>query len=238
MLTQPSSPRENAASVMRRLTALAPLSDQEQALIERAARNSRRVAARTEIVRETERPVRPCLLLQGWIGHQRILRDGRRQIVGFTLPGEVFGRHHISQGSAMLTQVALEPATYCFAPPANGAENLARAYARDQLAQRLHMVDNIVRLGRMDARERVIDMLLEIYERLSLSGEVAGTSFHIPLTQECFADVLGLTPVHLNRTLQSARRDGDLTWQGKRVVLHDPAALAARVGRALAGDRI
>jgi len=138
----------------------------------------------------------------------------------------------------MLTQVALEPAVYCFAPAANGTDNLTRAYARDQLAQRLHMVDNIVRLGRMDARERVIDMLLEIYERLLLSGEVAGTSFHVPLTQECFADVLGLTPVHLNRTLQSCRRDGDLTWQGKSVVLHDPAGLASRVGRALASDRI
>jgi hypothetical protein len=43
--------------------------------------------------------------------------------------------------------------------------------------------------------------------------------------------VLGLTPVHVNRMLQMARREGDIEWRPGRVTLVDPEALARKIGR-------
>lgn len=223
------SPPEQAA--VRRLGMLARLTEQDLRKIANAAADARYFPARTEIVREGAEPAKPALLLRGWVAHQRILPDGRRQIVGFTLAGELFGRSWSFQDCALTSQVALDNVVVCTAPEAEQNSGLSLAYEKERLAHRLQLIDNVTRLGRMDARERVCDLLLELLERLQHSGEAEGDTFAMPLTQECFADALGLTPVHLNRTLQACRRSGDLSWRSGRVTLHDPEGLARNLGR-------
>jgi hypothetical protein len=44
------------------------------------------------------------------------------------------------------------------------------------------------------------------------------------------ADALGLTAVHVNRTLQAARRHDDLAWKGGRVTITDPPGISRRLG--------
>jgi CRP-like cAMP-binding protein len=90
----------------------------------------------------------------------------------------------------------------------------------------------VTRLGRLNAQERIGDLLLELNERLALAGLADPQGFAMPLTQEMLADALGLTPVHVNRMLQLARREGDIEWRPGRVTLTDVAALAQKVGRA------
>lgn len=218
-------------SAVRRLGSLAVLAEADLRGIEEAAADARYYPARAEIVHEGAEPAKPTLLLRGWVAHQRILTDGRRQIVGLTLTGELFGRSWSCQDCALTSQVALDNVVLCTAPEAKAGSGLYDAYEKERLAHRLQLIDNITRLGRMDARERVCDLLLELLERLQRSGEAEGNSFAMPLTQECFSDALGLTPVHLNRTLQACRRSGDLTWRGGRVTLHDPVGLARSLGR-------
>lgn len=90
---------------------------------------------------------------------------------------------------------------------------------------------HITRLGRLDAYERILDLLLEFNERLTLSGIASDGHFPLPLTQEMMADALGLTPVHVNRMLQRARSEAVLTWRGGLVSLHDPEMASRSVGR-------
>ncbi|MBM0169913.1 helix-turn-helix domain-containing protein [Altererythrobacter sp. C41] len=231
MLSRSYAIAQPEQAAVRRLGSLARLSESELRRIADAAAQARYFPARTEIVREGAEPARPTLLLRGWVAHQRILPDGRRQIVGFTLAGELFGRSWSCQHSALTSQVALDNVVLCTAPEAEHGSGLSLAYDKERLAHRLQLIDNVTRLGRMDARERVCDLLLELLERLQRSGEAEGNTFAMPLTQECFADALGLTPVHLNRTLQACRRSGDLSWRSGRVTLHDPAGLARNLGR-------
>ncbi len=54
--------------------------------------------------------------------------------------------------------------------------------------------------------------MLELRSRLSRSGLAREQEFALPLTQEKLANVLGLSFVHLNRTLQRLHKDGTLTW--------------------------
>jgi DNA-binding transcriptional regulator LsrR (DeoR family) len=56
---------------------------------------------------------------------------------------------------------------------------------------------------------------------------VKDESFRLPLTQEVFADALGLSIVHINRTLQQLRRAGRITLKAGTVTLHDRAKLSS-----------
>lgn len=217
--------------LLQRFSAMSRLTRPDVEKIERAVGMARHIPAGTELVREGDAPPEPSILLSGWIAHQRILQDGRRQIARFTLAGEIFGRISQWQENALTSQVALDNLIVCPAPKAEDSPGFLHVYAMEQITQRLRLLDNITRLGRMNARERLCDLLLEFLERLQLAGRAQGNTFSIPLTQEYFSDALGLTPVHLNRTLQACRHHNELTWRNGKVTLHDPASLALRVGR-------
>lgn len=223
-----AKPEERA---INHLDSLVRLEQSDFERIARAAADSRFVPAKTVLAGERGETVRPSLLLCGWIAHQKILPDGRRQIVGFTLSGELFGRAWNGQVGALTNQVALTDVLMCSAPVALDGTRLREAYRRDQVNKRLQLIDQVTRLGRMDARERVCDFLLEILDRLQRSGEAQGNTFDMPLTQECLSDVLGLTPVHLNRTIQACRREGVFTWKAGRITIDNPVELARELGR-------
>lgn len=67
--------------------------------------------------------------------------------------------------------------------------------------------------------------------RLELVGLASdASSFALPLTQTDLGDAVGLSIVHVNRTLQRMRAEGLITWQRDHVAIHDPRALEIAVG--------
>jgi CRP-like cAMP-binding protein len=132
---------------------------------------------------------------------------------------------------AVSTVIALSPAWVCPAPPADQIPGLAHAYAVSGALEEAYLLAQITRLGRLNARERICDLFLEFLERLSLCGTAYDGEFDLPLTQETLGDALGLTPVHINRTLQQLRASGDIEWRGRRVTIRRPEALARQLGR-------
>jgi CRP-like cAMP-binding protein len=75
----------------------------------------------------------------------------------------------------------------------------------------------IANVGRRDAATRIAHLLCEFALRLKLAGLGEQTSYELPMTQEQLADAVGLTSVHVNRTLQQMERD-DLITRNKRSV--------------------
>lgn len=67
---------------------------------------------------------------------------------------------------------------------------------------------------------------IELFARLDAVGAAAPDGYALPLTQEELADVLGLTAVHVNRTLQALRSDGLIQLRDQRLVIADRKALA------------
>lgn len=217
-------------AAMRRLQSLSPLDGPAAAAIERAADRSRRVERRAEAFREGQDVHGAFLLLEGWTARIRQLPDGRRQLVSFGLPGDLLGYCQFDGARASSTMAALTAVTICHLPDPALSPALTRAFAISRALDEAYLIAHVTRLGRLNAHERLIDFLLELYERLEPCGLAEAGRFLIPLTQEAIADALGLTPVHLNRTLQEARRNGELTWTGREVTLHDPNAAAVAVG--------
>ena len=66
----------------------------------------------------------------------------------------------------------------------------------------------VVNVGRRDARSRIAHLLCEFARRLEAAGLGEDNGYELPMTQEQLADATGLTPVHVNRTLQRLARDG------------------------------
>ena len=96
-----------------------------------------------------------------------------------------------------------------------------------QLAEDERRLHNwVIALGRGRAVERIATLMLDFRGRLTQAGLVNGDQFSLPMTQEQIGDHLGLTLVHVNRTLKRLREEGVLTVAHGRAQIHDVEALA------------
>ena len=212
--------------LVTRLSRLARLTSGELDALQAAERDQHRSLARREMITEGQRIREPRALLSGWACRQRILRDGRRQILSFLLPGDLVGVCRQNNPVAATAILAITDVVTCSLPGADDiGSGLAEAYAVSGAIDEHYLLRNITRLGRLDARERLADWIVEVRERLALAGLCSGNEVSMPLTQELLADALGLTSVHVNRTLQGMRRDGLLTSRGGVISLHDRVRL-------------
>lgn len=214
-----------------RLSALARPHDSRLSPLESGLARPQRIAARAELFSEGDPIPQPILLLSGWAARVRRLADGRRQILGLLLPGDLIGIARRHDPVAISNIVALTDLAICPAPCQDDLEDvgLSKAYDRSRSLEEHYLLAQIVRLGRLSAYERIADLLLELWERLKLAGLATTSRFPVPLTQDLLADTLGLTNVHVNRTLQALRREGVLTLEAGMATLHDTAALADQV---------
>jgi CRP-like cAMP-binding protein len=227
------SPRDRASPTpaLLRLDALSSLDDRSKSSIVEAASLSYPVGARRELQTEGQAIRAPLLLLNGWAARVRVLHDGRRQFISFVLPGDIMGHYTYPDPVATSTVVALTDVQVCPLPDSTELPDLERAYSISGALDEACLVAQIIRLGRFTARERILDLIIELFERLSLAGLVEGNSFAFPLTQEIMADALGLTSVHVNRMVQQSRRIGELCWIAGQITLPDLPSLRSAIDR-------
>ena len=131
------------------------------------------------------------------------LGDGRRQVLSFLFPGDIFG--FTDDGKHACTAQALTRAGFCRMPLA-GLESDPQLSLRLHLAARARMadaLDHTLRLGRMRAGERLADFLYWLWRRLEKPSEL-----HLPMRQLDIADHLGLRLETVSRQLSGLRRAG------------------------------
>ena len=85
---------------------------------------------------------------------------------------------------------------------------LAEAFWRECVIDAGILSEWVVNVGRRDARARTAHLLCEMAFRYEAAGAKVGFSFAFPPTQAHLADMLALTPVHVNRTLKGLREEG------------------------------
>jgi CRP-like cAMP-binding protein len=218
--------------VLRRYASLAELSAADVALLRSLADRQSCVAAGQELDCEGAPSRAPRLILSGWACRFRMLADGRRMILTFLLPGDAVCSRR--QAPALASTTALTPCRILDARPIwRAIASRDPAHAKLAHAQRLldlledcYLIDHIVRLGRQTAIERMCHLLLELRWRLQAVGLVRAREFPLPLTQEAIGDAVGLSIVHVNRTLQDMRRRGFIELRHGRVALLEPERMA------------
>ncbi|WP_231733440.1 MULTISPECIES: sensor histidine kinase [unclassified Phenylobacterium] len=202
------------------------MEDAVLARIDAACAHPIRVPRRTEVFAEGDPEDDIHVLMDGWACRERILTHDRRLYPAIFLPGDVCDLDRLSSRRLDFGLVTLTPATIVRLPVdevesmARQSPALRRAMRRLTSAENAVMTENAVSLGRRSARERLAHLLCELACRLSGSADVS-PSFEAPITQENWADLTGLSAVHLNRSLQALRTDELLQVSGRTIRILD-----------------
>jgi len=226
------------APILAKLSGLASLSDHEIGLINTMASHRRQHRAGAELEMEGHALGRPRVVLSGWACRARLFEDGRRQIIHILLPGDGIGLCRRPSPHTVSTVIALtsvqtgeaQALADVLAEEDDASPGLLDALEISAGIEEAALVDQVARLGRLTAYERTVHLLLELHWRLTLAGLADRHNFPMPLTQEMLADTLGLSIVHVNRTLQQLRREGMLELRSGYCDLLKPDLLAALCG--------
>jgi CRP-like cAMP-binding protein len=205
--------------LLRRLAPLGALSAAESACLARLVDSVEAVNAGATLLRQGEPVARPAVLLHGWAGATRTLTDGRRQVLDFLLPGSLIATQAGLYDVSDCAVLALGPVTLAWLDRevwiGLHAETPRLAMALTWLQQReaAHLAERLASLGRRTARERLAHLLVELWVRANAAGLTAEGQLDLPVTQALLADALGLSAVHVNRSLQALRREGLLVQE-------------------------
>ncbi len=200
-----------------RLMHAAELGDQEIQAVEELCRQPREIGAKKYLSRDGDEMHSFPVVLSGWAARYQILRNGARQITRLLLPGDAFYFDCSPNGIAIEEVITLSPA-------------IGEAMRRYGCMENAVLASWVVNVGRRDALERMAHLICEAHYRLSLVDSHQGNQIYFPLTQDDLADVLGLTPVHINRKLQQLRQEGLITLRSKQLTIHDLRTLQQIAG--------
>jgi CRP/FNR family transcriptional regulator len=158
--------------------------------------------------------------------------DGREQVAGFHMAGDLLGLDAIGSGNHTCDTVALEDTEVCEIP-FTSLEQLSREMP--SLQHQLHriMSREIVRdhgvmllLGSMSAGERLAAFLLNLSQRFAARG-YSPSEFRLRMTREEMGSYLGLKLETVSRTLSSFQERGLIEVRQKQVRIIDFAGLKA-----------
>lgn len=215
----------------RRIDAIRVLTVDERTALATACAAPATVDSGTDLIVEGEDIPRGYIVEEGWACGYRLLNDGRRQILNFVLPGDFVGASgaviRLADHSVMtLTPCRVHPfSTKTLVEVELRYPKLQQVFvwsARRELAM---MQERVIDLGRRTARERVAHLILELLHRLRVVGLSDGAGFELPLTQGTLGDALGLSIVHVNRTLRRLNEEGVIRYRPGAVTAVDLRAL-------------
>jgi CRP-like cAMP-binding protein len=236
---RPNTDRDCAASasggarrLIRRLAIAYPLSLDEELALHNACAPETRVAPQTDLIVEGEELTHGYVVEDGWACLYRVLNDGRRQILNFILPGDLVGT---IASSTLLADHSVSTLTACsvrafrtakFADIARRLPGLQEVFDWAVRRELAIVQERIVDIGRRTARERMAHLLLELMYRLRAVGLCEEQAFDLPLTQEMLGDALGLSIVHVNRTLRRLNREELICYRPGHLDIIDCERLA------------
>ena len=165
--------------------------------------------------------------MSGWACRYITLSDGRRQILSFALPGDMLGFHVNFRRMANYSAAAITNAKLAVVQPLRTLE-IAQQYpllssGLSWCSAREFAIlgEQALRLGRLSAFERTAHLFLELWQRLRLIGEVSDDRFDMPITQLELSDALGMTPVHMSRTMKKLFEEGLISSDDGNIKLMD-----------------
>jgi CRP-like cAMP-binding protein len=161
------------------------------------------------------------------------LRNGERQVTELHVPGDFVDLHSFTLKRLDHNIMALTPSRVAVVPHDALAEIGSR---HPHLTRLLWFSTNLdasihreweLSLGRRTALAKMAHLFCELYVRLDVVGLVDGFNYELPLTQTDLAECLGLTSVHINRTLKELREQNVVTFRDRVVEIHDWPGLQA-----------
>ncbi len=217
--------------LIRKLGRYARLSPDDETALGRLVRDAGWIGPDHDLLREGAAAKAVWAILEGWACAYKQLEDGRRQITAYLLPGDLCGTPIVSPGLVNYSVGTLTPVRAArISGPAllaamESRPSLMRAVWLDMLATSAIQREWTANLGFRTARERIAHLFCEIVCRLRAVGLTDDDGYFVPLTQEDLGETLGISTVHVNRTLQDLRQAGLILLRRQRLRIPDVEAL-------------
>ena len=171
-------------------------------------------------------PASHChVVLSGYAYCHKVTGDGARQIVSVHMRGDIVDPCGIALDTAVYNVQALTRASIAYIPRAammdlmGECPRIGVAVMAEIGASAAMLGEWLVGVGRRDARGRICHLICEIATRQEAAGICHGPDYEWPMTQEQIGDATGLTPVHVNRTLQQLRHDKVITTLNRTITV-------------------
>lgn len=223
--------------LVTRLASFGRLEPVEIDALTKLSRNPKSHTAEQVLIQEGRRTDHACLLIEGFACRYKLLPNGRRQILGYLIPGDICDVHFAVFNKPDHSVVCLTKADVVKIPLHAVTELIARYPTIGRALSLAAMSDNailrewLLNVGQRDAMQKLCHLFCEMSVRLKAIGHVAADgSFELPIIQATLADSTGLTSVHINRTLQRLRKDGLISLRQRRLAILDSERLKAVAG--------
>lgn len=212
---------------LRKLQQSNALTEADVATLGRCLGPLRQICAGTDIVLEGDRPGTCLVLMQGLVVRYKQLKNGRRQILSFQVPGDFIDMHsfvlgRLDHSMATLSDCRIAPVSH---PAMQGIlsehPRVSLAFLRESMIEAAVFRDWVVNLGQRAGYGRLAHAFCELAFRLKAVGHMDGNSFHFPVTQEQLGQAVGLSAVHVNRVMQKLKANRLVTHQAGVLTIHD-----------------
>lgn len=223
----PALPPSHPHPLVEKLESITDLSSAEREALAALPLRVQEVRADLDVVREGDRPSQCCLVLEGFTCRYKFTDKGRRQIFAFHTPGDIPDLQSLLLKTMDHSLGTITPCRLAFIQHESLRElfrqhpRLADAFWRDTLIDAAIFREWMLGIGRRSAKARLAHFLCEMVMRLAAIGLRQGNAVPLPITQAEVGDALGLSAVHVNRTLQELREEGLLTWDGGVLAVAD-----------------
>ncbi|RKD83822.1 Crp/Fnr family transcriptional regulator [Kushneria marisflavi] len=219
-------------SFINKMNFYSRMTQEEKTAIQECVDSKQHFARGQRLASAGERPDRISLITDGWACRFKTAHDGADQIISLILPGDhcedispVQCRLDYSVRALSEVRVTLldrQKFLSRLTPDSGLSNGLALASAVD----RSMMGEWLLNVTRRPAAMRLAHLLCELFTRYAIIGKTNGYSMYFPLTQVALSESLGLSPVHLNRSLQLLRHQELVSLYRKTLTILDWSRLA------------
>jgi CRP/FNR family transcriptional regulator len=155
-----------------------------------------------------------------------VVADGREQVSGFSMAGELMGLDGLAQGRHASTATALEDAEICAIPYehlmdlSSGSSEMQRAVAQLMSREIVREHSLMLLLGSMNAEERLATFLLNISQRMKARGW-SSSEFHLRMSRAEIGSYLGMKLETVSRTFSAFAQQGLLEVDKRHIRIVD-----------------
>ena len=205
-------------------------SDEERAL-RSVVTETRRVGPDQVLIRSGQELNVSLLLIDGWLARSKDLPGGQRQVTQLHVAGDFADLHSFTLKCLDHDVMTLSDCIIGVAPHERIKDvterfpKIARYYWFSTNVDAAITRELALSLGQRSAISRMAHLFCELHVRLDAVGHARDDGFDFPLTQRELSECLGLTVVHVNRTIQELRRRGLVELENRQLTILDKRGL-------------
>ena len=211
---------------VRKLEGYANLTERDKALLVEVSRRVTIVPDRVDLVRVGKPAPFVHVIVEGFGCRYKVTPDGRRQIFAYLVPGDACDLHtallKVSDHSiGTLSECSVAQIDRETILDLTENISIAKAFWCSALVDLATLREWITSIGQRQSDVRIAHLFCELHARLKFVGMASDGEFLLPISQAELADTVGLSIVHVNRSLRTLREKHLVTFRGHHVSVPD-----------------